>query len=458
MTELSEAQRTLLAHRLAGRAAPPGNEIPPAPAGPAPVSAEQEQLIYHTFFVPGNPIYNECITLVHQGSLDVAALRTAIDQLVSRHAVWHSTFRRTRGRFVQAVVPAPAHPLPVHDLRGLQDDARAERLHDLVAGTALEPYDLRKGPLVRALLVWVADDEHRLYLALHHIVFDGVSLYRIVLPELIALYEAAAAGRPHALPAPFQYRDYAAWQAGGELDRQLAQHLPYWREHLAGAPTLALPLDHERPEAPGFRGRTEWFAVPAELVGRLKASARLRGGTLFHLLATAWARVLSDLCGQPEVVFATVADRRRRRELEQMVGYCLTPVPLRVRTDAPLDAIVTTVRGEMLDALAHLVPFERIVADLDPPHVSGAMPIFQSMIVLEPPAGHVHPEWSLQLLDQGEAGVMGHPKTDVHLEMDERHEGHLSGRLVVNADLFDPPFGPSVVERLLRVLEDVAQA
>lgn len=456
-TELSAAQRALLAQRLGGR--PPGavTGIPAAPPGPAPVSAEQEQLIYHTFFIPENPIYNECITLVHKGSLDVDALRTAVDQLVARHAVWHSTFRRNRGRFEQTVVPAPAHTLPVHDLRGLAGDARTRRLHDIVAGAALEPYDLRAGPLVRPVLVRVADDEHRLYLAMHHIVFDGVSLYRIVLPEIIALYEAAAAGRPHDLPEPFQYRDYAAWQAGGELDHELAEHLPYWRGHLDDAPTLALPLDHERPHPPRFRGRTEWFPVSADVVARLKDAARRHNVTLFHLLATAWALVLAGISGQTEVVFATVADRRRRRELEQMVGYCLTPVPLRIRTDRSLEDLMAAVRLEMLDALTHLVPFERLVADIDPAHPPGSTPVFQSMIVLEPPAATTHPAWSMHQMDAGVGGEMGHPKVDLLVELDERPEGHLSGRLIVNADVFDPSFEPSVVQRLLRSLDRLAQ-
>ncbi|MGH3744801.1 MAG: condensation domain-containing protein [Mycobacteriales bacterium] len=457
-TGLSAAQRALLAQRLGGRAPGTVAGIPAAPPGPVPVSAEQEQLIYHTFFVPENPLYNECITLVHKGSLDADALRAAVDGLVARHAVWHSTFRRSRGRFEQTVAPAPTHALPVHDLRGVTGDARTRRLHDIVAGAALEPYDLRVGPLVRPVLVRMADDEHRLYLAMHHVVFDGVSLYRIVLPEIIALYEAAAAGRPHGLPEPFQYRDYAAWQAGGGLDRELAEHLPYWREHLDGAPTLALPLDHERPDPPRFRGRTEWFPVPAELVARLKHSSGRHGVTLFHLLATVWALVLADISGQTDVVFATVADRRRRRELEHMVGYCLTPVPLRVRTDVPVADLMAAVRLEMLEALTHLVPFGRLVGDLDPAHPPGATPVFQSMIVLEPPAATVHPEWSMHQMDAAVGGEMGHPKVDLLVELDERPEGHLSGRLIVNADVFDPPFGPSVVARLLRALAVVAQA
>lgn len=454
---LSEAQRALLAQRLGGRAAA-AQAIPVAADGPVPVSAEQEQLIFHTYLAPGSPLYNECITLVHKGSLDVDALRTAVDGLVERYDVWHSTFRRRRGRFVQVVGPAPRHELPVHDLRGHHGDERDGRLRDLVADNALAPYDLAAGPLVRPLLVRVADDEHRLYLALHHIVFDGVSLYRIVLPELAALYDATAAGRPPVLPPTRQYRDYAAWQAAGALDRELAQHLPYWRARLAGAPTLALPLDHPRDVEPRHRGRTAWFRVEPGLVGQLKAAAARHNATLFHLLAAGWALVLAALSGDEEVVFATVADRRRRRDLEQMVGYCLTPLPLRVRTGVPAGELVAAVRAELLEALGHAVPFERVVRDLDPPHPVGAGPVFQSMLVLEPPAVPVPGPWSMHQLDATVGGALGQAKNDLHVELDERAEGHLSGRLIVNADLFDPPFGPAVVALFLRLLGEVAES
>lgn len=448
MVTLTPAQQALLEQRLRGRGAPALPTIPPAPEGPVTISAEQEQLVFHSWMVPGNPIYNECVSLVHRGELDVDTVRVAVDALVARYDVWHSVVRRAQRRFQLVEVESPTHDLVVQDVRGAPDGT----LEDLVVEHARAPYDVRRGPLVRPMLVRLADDEHRLYLAMHHLVFDGVSLHRGVLPDLVALHEAAIAGRSAELPAPVAYRDYAAWQASGVLDAELAEHLPWWREHLRDAPTLALPLAHERPTEPRFAGDTTWFEVPADVVGALRAGAARRGATLFHLLASAYAVFLQELCGQDEVVFATVVDRRRRRELERLVGYCVTPLPLRVPLPAGdaiapgvLDEVVARVRTEMLDLLAHTVPWHRIVADLNPAHAPGASPVFQAMLVLEPLPEQTDPRWAVQQLDPRTSGLLEHAKNDLHVELDERPDGQLLGRLIVNRDLFEPGFGAACV-------------
>jgi hypothetical protein len=354
---------------------------------------------------------------------------------------------------------AAEFPLPVHDLSGLPSEEQEGQAAALLTAQTLRPYDLAVGPLVRPLLVRFDDQQHRLYLSLHHLVFDGVSLYRIVLPELATLYNAAVAGEVAALPEPLQYVDYATWQHGGVLEAELARHLPYWREHLAGAPTLRLPLATERPGARRFHGTTAWFTVPVDVANRLRQRGRVAGGTLFQVLVAAFALLLHDLTGDEDVVLATVADLRRRRELESMMGYCLTPVPLRmtVTADAPFDDLVTAARTELLDALGHLVPFSRLVEDLNPSHPPGANAVFQAMIVLEPQSPSPDPAWRLHQLDSRTGAELGHAKNDLHIEVDERPDGELSGRLIVTTDLFAPDFAETTAQAWTTLLERLAR-
>jgi hypothetical protein len=458
---LSPAQRALLAERLRGRsvASRPNSFVTSRrrESEPVALSAEQEQIFYHTFFVPGNPVYNEAVTLMKDGPLDLDALRIAFNQLISRHDIFHTTFRRIDGRPQQVVVPAPSFELPVLDLSALPAAEREARAAEVVTEEALRPYDLKAGPMIRPVLVRFEENHHRLYLAMHHIIFDGVSLSRVLLPEIAALY-AAALGHAEPLPEPVvQYADYTRWQQSGVLDEELRRYLPYWRERLATAPTLRLPLDKERPNEPRFHGTTEWFVVSAELVRRLRELGRPTGGTLFHVLVAAYATLLHRYTGDRDLVFATVADLRRRREFESMIGYCLTPLPLRldVDPDGSFVELIGHVRRELLDGLSHLVPFERIVADLNPPHVPGAGPIFQAMIVLEPPTNAVDPEWSLHQLDARIGRELGHAKTDFHMELDERSDGSLSGRFIFNTDVFDADFGVRVATEWLELLEQL---
>lgn len=448
---LTPAQEALLAQRLRGRAG--GRSIPRAAAGPAPVTAEQQQLLFHTWFTPADPLYNEAVTVLKDGPVDLDALRTAFAQLVDRHSIWRTTFVRRGGRSLQVVGKAAEFPIPLYDLSGLPGEEQEATAAALLTEQTLRPYDLDVGPLVRPLLVRFDAGHHRLFLSMHHLVFDGVSLYRVVLPELAVLYDAAVKGRPAGLPEPLQYADYASWQHDGALTEELTRHLPYWREHLAGAPTLRLPLDHERPAARRFHGTTAWFTVPADVARRLQQRGQDRGATLFQVLVAAFALLLHELTGDEEVVFATVADLRRRRELESMLGYCVTPVPLRLSVTPRFEELVDAARTEILDALGHLLPFSKLVEDLNPPHPPGANPVFQAMIVLEPQSPSPDPAWRLHQLDSRTGDALGQAKNDLHIELDQRPDGELSGRLIVTTDLFAPGFATTTAQRWTSLLE-----
>jgi len=204
--DLSADKRSLLEQRLRGGAAPtPTSTGPPTRrkgTGPAPLSPLQEPLWYFSRLAPENPVYNEAVTIRKDGPFQVVAFRAAFNEIVRRHEIWRSTFEVTDGEPVQVVHPAPTFELPVVDLSGLSAAERKSEAARMAAEEAKRPYDLARGPLLRPVLVRFAEDHHRLYLALHHLIFDGVSLYRIVLPELTALYDSFSAGREPSLPEP----------------------------------------------------------------------------------------------------------------------------------------------------------------------------------------------------------------------------------------------------------------
>ncbi len=136
------------------------------------------------------------------------------------------------------------------DLSRFPDDERAVETRRL-REEALRPFNLERGPLFRASLLRVSEEEHLLLLAMHHIVSDGWSL-GVLIGELAALYEDFVAGKNPSLPElPIQYADFAVWQrewlSGEVLQRQLA----YWKEQLADSPpVLEIPTDRPRPSSP----------------------------------------------------------------------------------------------------------------------------------------------------------------------------------------------------------------
>jgi non-ribosomal peptide synthetase component F len=424
-----------------------------------PLSVAQEALWFVGMMEPGRLSYHETISIRKDGALDVDALRLAYTELLRRHAAWRTTFDRHHGEPVQIVGPVPPVELPVADLSHLPADAAERRAARLVAERSRVPYDLRRGPLVRPQLIRFPGDHHRLYLALHHIAFDGVSLYRVVFPELVALYDAFRAGVPSPLPEPVaSYADYALreqeWMEGPRAQRRLE----HWRQRLGDVRDLALPLDRPRGETPRYRGGVIGVTVPAGVAERLRETGQGLGASLFQVLAAAWALLLGRWADQADVILATPADLRRDPEFEGVVGYCLTPLPLRIdlRGDPSFGEVVGRARNELLDALDRAVPFERIARELTGDATGQANPVYQAMLVLEPTVPGPDPQWTLKLLENEIADLVGNAKVDLELALDQLPSGELSGRLMYDRDLFDRATAARLAEQFARVAAAVA--
>jgi amino acid adenylation domain-containing protein len=459
---LSDAKRALIRRRLDGHNQ---QRRDPAPSlhrdgqlGPAPLSVAQEQLWYFSQLAPHNPVYNEAVTICKDGPFDVKAFRDSFREILRRHEIWRSTYELRDGEPIQVVHQVPELQLPLVDLSHLPWSEAEQEAAVIAAEQARRAYSLEHGPLVRPTLVKLSADHHRLYLALHHIVFDGFSLYRIILPELIALYDAhnAAPGKPLA-PPRMQYGDYAAQSRQSAESEAFALRLAYWREHLAHTPSLQLPCDHSRPPTSRFRGSMLPLRISRDLADRLRSLSRRSGATLFQVMATAFAVLLHRLSGQEEIVFGAMSDLRDRVELESMVGYCLTPLVIRssTRDEPSFMQLISCLREDLLSGLEHAIPFDRVVREINPDRVPGANPVFQAAIALEPPPPALDGSWSLHQMEAAIGNSVGHAKFDLHLELDERPEGHIDGRLIFNTDLFEPQTAERMADNWQTLLRSI---
>jgi aspartate racemase len=402
--------------------------------GPVPLSFAQEQIWLHCQFA--RELYNESVTVYRRGPLDVPVLERALNEIIRRHESWRSTFKVIDGHPRQIVQPPFALRVRTADLRQLPEDQRESDGQRLAREQARTPYDMERGPLVRALLVRLGDDDYRLYLSLHHLIFDGFSIYRVFLPELVAVYQAFLAGNPSPLPEmPLQYPDFAQWQRETMRDEHLDEHRAYWAEHLQGQlPVLELPTDHARPAQQSFRGGVHRFAFPRGLSERLHALSRRENTTLFTTVLAAFAALLSRYSSQQDLVIGTVSSGRKRSELEALIGCFQNPLALRLRVDkeSAFTSLLAQAREATLGALTHDEPFEHLVNELAGRRDTSRSPVFQVMFSLVPPTNRFDPGWDLNQLDV----ETGSAKFDLDLEVDDRPEG-LFGRFVYASDLFD---------------------
>ncbi len=252
---LSREQRALLFEQVRRRkekaraaALPAG--IPRRPPGlePLPLSFAQERLWFIDRMQPGLSAYNIPQALLITGETSPAVFAALLGEVVRRHEVLRTTFREVDGQPVQVIAPAGLWTLPLVDLSALPAELRGAQAKALAQEESDRPFDLARGPLLRAVFLRLAPAEHALLLTMHHIVSDGWSM-GVLVREISALYGAARAGSPSPLPElPIQYADFAVWQRGWLRGEVLERQLAYWREKLAGVPaTLDLPTDRPLP-------------------------------------------------------------------------------------------------------------------------------------------------------------------------------------------------------------------
>jgi len=215
---LSPERRRLMELRMRSaepRAAGPALVARPHPGGAAPLSHAQRQLWVLERMQPGGAAYAVARPLKLRGPLDEEALERALDALRARHEALRTTFAEREGGPVQLVHPPAPVPLAVDDLSALPQEAREAEARRRVDADANTGFDLEAGPVFRARLLRLADDEHVLLLCMHHIVSDGWSL-GVLQHELGAFYAAFAEGRPDPLaPLPLQYADFALCRTSG---------------------------------------------------------------------------------------------------------------------------------------------------------------------------------------------------------------------------------------------------
>ncbi|HEY7295235.1 MAG TPA: condensation domain-containing protein, partial [Dehalococcoidia bacterium] len=419
------------------------------------LSYGQERLWFLERLQAGQAVYNVSTALRLDGALDVDALAQALEEIVRRHEVLRTTFAEEAGRPVPVIAPVGS-PLALEDLTALAASAREAAVRQRVQAAAAAPFDLSTGPLLRARLLCVAPDAHVLLLDLHHIVCDGWSV-GVLFEELAALYAAYRAGEASPLPAlAVQYADFAAWQRAQLADVQAAQ-LAYWRARLAGAPALlALPTDRPRPAVQSYRGahaRAEW---PQAVLERLQAVARQEGATLFMVLLGAFQVLLGKYSGSEDVVVGSPIAGRTRKEVEPLIGFFVNTLVLRtdLSGNPSFREVVRRVREGTLAAYEHQdVPFEQLVAELQPARSLSHAPLFQVMCTLQETKRPL-PAWAglwVQLLH----GASATTKFDLMGDFAVQADG-LRAAFTYSTDLFEAATIERMLTHLGRVLEQVA--
>ncbi|WP_387464671.1 amino acid adenylation domain-containing protein, partial [Photorhabdus sp. RM323S] len=428
--------------------------VPLSREGQLPLSFAQQRLWFLAQLDGVSDTYHIPLALRLRGQLDITAWQHALNLLFARHEALRSVFVTVDGQPQVELLPSEwGLPMKKYDLR--EEPEGNKQLKHLCAQEAEVPFDLIHGPLIRAALVQLANDDYVFLLTQHHIISDGWS-FGILKSELERLYAACLNQQPDPLlPLTIQYPDYAAWQRQWLLAERIQSQSDYWRTRLADAPVLLdLPTDRPRPPEQSFAGNILPISLDKELTQSFKRLSEQQGVTLFMTLLAAWATVLSRLSGQEDLVIGTPSAGRGRQEVESLIGFFVNTLALRMDLSGEpnMTELLARVRQTALAAQEHQdLPFEQVVEIVQPPRRLAHTPLFQVMFAWQ---NNEDPEWELPGLAVSPIEqAFDVVKFDLELNLSEV-DGRIVGYLNYATALFDQ----LTIERYVGYLSAVLQA
>lgn len=352
-------------------------------AGTCPLSYAQQRLWFLDQLQPNTPLYNVHKVFYFQGDADEDALRRSINEIIRRHEVLRTTFVAIDGRPFQLIAATAQIALPVHDLIRLRTRRRLKELVRITSEITGTPFDLVRGPLIRAGMIRVNRNETQLIIAMHHIVTDGWSM-EVFTRELKRLYESDRSGQLSGLEEPtIQYADYAVWQRQWIEGQLTTVELAYWRKKLEGAPSqIDLPWDRAQPDG----GGAIHVALPESLSTRVFDFSRTNSVTLFITLLSAFKATLARLSGCQDILVGTPVAGRTHTELEVLIGFFVNTLVLRTNLSGnpTLNEVLRRAAETALEAFDHQdLPFDRLVAELAPGREPGRNPLVQVMFAMQ---------------------------------------------------------------------------
>ncbi|MBV9343250.1 MAG: amino acid adenylation domain-containing protein [Acidobacteria bacterium] len=419
----------------------------------ASLSLAQQRIWAHCQIPESAAFYHRHFVFRRARPTNLGALEQSFNEILRRHEILRTRFFTKDGQLLQVACPPEYRPLTVTFLPEVPEHMLLTAAAPVVEQQIREPFDFERGPLLRAHLLRMRDDDYQLHLTVHAMVADDISIKSVFSAELDILYSAFSAGREPNLPQlPVQFADVAAWQCHQLQDGSFREDLSYWREQLRGElPVLRLQSDHARNVAQGFRAGTQSFVVSDQAVQALKQLSTDEVTSFFGILLAGFAALLHRYTDQDDILLGTLVDGRKQPELRPLIGCFQNLVPLRIDLggNPTFRELVRRVGRVSQEAFLHdSIPFEALARELEALRSGNSAPFDVMFSLLTPPPAGL--EWSFDEPYEVE-GTMA--PFSLWLQMEERKEGAL-GRFCYDADRFEE----KTIRRMVTHLEILLEA
>lgn len=280
--------------------------------------------------------WNQSLLLTPRQTLRADVLERALTQLLNQHDALRLRFTETAQGWQQAY----AETVSESGLWQRQADSAATLA--TLCDEAQRSLDLHAGPLLRPLLMQMADNTQRLLLVIHHLAVDGVS-WRVLLEDLQQAYTQLESGGGVVLPA--RTSAYQAWAEHlHDYLPQLRSQVPYWQQQTAAA---ELPCDRADGSLENRFGQKIEVRLDSDLTRQLLQTAPAAYRTQVNdLLLTALARVICRWSGQPSALIQLEGHGREdlfdELDLTRTVGWFTSLFPVSLQ---PLDSLSASIKS-----------------------------------------------------------------------------------------------------------------
>ncbi|WP_133054523.1 non-ribosomal peptide synthetase, partial [Niastella populi] len=426
------------------------------------VSDGQRRVWVLSQFEGGSAAHNMPGSIYLKHGIGIENFKRAIDATIDRHEILRTVFREDEsGALRQWILERKelGFSIGYKDFRKEAD--RKEKAEAWIAADAYRAFDLSKGPLLRAALLQVAEEEYVFYFNMHHIISDGWSV-EVLSKDVFSYYEAYRTGKASALKElRIQYKDYSAWQLQQLNGESFKVHRAYWLNKLSGElPLLDLPTSKQRPKIKTYNGQALATYFDKATTAKLKEYIREKGGSLFMGLLASWKVLMYRYTSQRDIIIGTPVAGRDHADLEDQMGFYVNMMALRsgVNPEESFDSFYQAVKEDTLKSFSHqMYPFDRLVEELDLQRDTGRSAVFDVMLILQNnkeriEVAELNSQSSDQITDQG----IRASKYDIEITFQEE-EDYLSLQITFNTDVYEKTMVEGLIGHYRQLLQVLLQ-
>ncbi len=379
------------------------------------------------------------------GETNYEKLNKTINYIVCNNAILRTRFVEKDNDVKQYIENYKYKEYECIDYSDLEIEIAEKKMREISYEIAQTAFDLENEIMIKFNFFYMPGNQYTVVITMHEIIMDAWATRRLI-QEFIDAYKKIDVLEIKC-DKRYQFHDYAEWEKENVSKESLSKERNYWLENLKGElPILDISMDHPRPQIPTYKGKSQGLTFNAEISKAIKRFCVEENVTLFTVLLAGYYLLLSKYSNQEEVVIGTPYACRNTKQREELYGYFLNMLPLRIHMtgEDSLVNMVHVVQNTLNNGIDNSnYPFIWTVEDLKVARDTSYSPVFQVMFdMLNFPKVNFPIESDISL--NFEEIDIGYKKYDLEMYGNEQ-----DGKIYVRISYLTDLFSDSTIEQFL---------